>query len=173
MMSSPGSIGEREPPFHIWVRVRDRWYDITRDAFESLFGLHIASYLLNCPEVEVTLPDMFRLGLTESVHDANRYRTYLGGEWDIEEITLDPKTSCYSGLDSAAKEKHVILLYSLKIFGAGTSAVHEVRGGQFRFGGRSRILTYMQVDAWCRKNRGRALKMTWSRSSTPTSVTSL
>ena len=56
MMSSTGSIGEREPPFHIWVRVRDRRYDVTRDEFESLLGFHITVYLFNCPTLRLPSP---------------------------------------------------------------------------------------------------------------------
>lgn len=159
MMSPAGSTGEHSAQFHIWVRVMDRHSVVTRDEFVSFLGFHIMDYLYNYLGIEVTLPDLFRLGLTESVHDDNRYRTYHGREWDIEEITLDPKTSCYFALDSDTKEKHLILLYFLLIFGAGTSSVNRVEGNPFRFGGRGGVLPYMQVDAWCRQTPGRALKI--------------
>lgn len=140
---------------HFWISGRRRRYDVTAQEFEQLLGSHVSEYLVRRPDVEFTTSDAWRLGLTESIEDSNRYLNFQGVEWDIEEITLSQEGTHYV-VDAATKGIHRILTYTLKIMGSGVSTERILENCLIQFGVRDRILAYMAVDAFCSRHPGRA-----------------
>ena len=99
------------------MRVKMR-FDVTESEFRQLLGYHITEFLPRVPEDELSLGDMVRLGLTESVSGSSRYRTFAAEECNIETIYFDEDTGLYYGVDEETKRPHVIQLYSLKSIGS-------------------------------------------------------
>ena len=141
---------------HIWVMRGKMRYDVTESELRQLLGYHITDFLTRIPVADLSLDDMMRLGLTESVNDSSRYRTFAGEERNIETIYFDDDTGLYCGVHEETKRPHVTLLYSLKITGSGDSTEHVTKDNEFHFGGRDRILAYHD-------HPGRRLNMDFSR----------
>ena len=148
---------------HIWVMSGKLRYDVTESEFLHLLGYDITEFLTRVPDADLSLDDMVRLGLTESVNDSSCYRTFTAEEWNIETIYFDDDTGLYYGFDEETKRPPVILLYFLKIRGSEYSSEHVSRDNEFHFGGRDRILGYTKVENFCRDHPGRRLKMAFSQ----------
>ena len=131
--------------FHVWVARDYHRFDVTEAEFTSLLGIHLTQYVLRKPNEEITLEEIRRLGLTESVSDSNLYCIIGDGEWDIETIFLDAGSS-YFGIDVATHLHYCTLLYTLKISGAGDSTTRKVVDNLFQFGERDRVSAYMSID---------------------------
>ncbi|CDF35347.1 unnamed protein product [Chondrus crispus] len=156
-VSKTGSI------FHVWVASRHRRYAVTEQEFKSLLGDHITALLHRKQDEEVSLEEIWRLGLTESLSDTNQYCIIGDGEWNIESIYLDVDNTYY-GVDAATNLPHRILLYTLAISGTGNSTTHKIVDDLFQFGGRDRISGFLSIDRFCTDQKGRSLKMIHGRS---------
>ncbi|CDF39433.1 unnamed protein product [Chondrus crispus] len=151
-VSKTGSI------FHIWVASGHRRCDVTEQELKSLLGDHITALLHRKQDEEVSLEEILRLGLTESLSDTNQYCIRGDGEWNIESIYLDVDDTYYD-VDATTNLPHRILLYTLAISGTGNSTTHKIFDDPFQFGGRDRISGFLSIDRFCTDQKGKSLKM--------------
>ncbi|CDF38697.1 unnamed protein product [Chondrus crispus] len=66
-------VSKRGSIFHIWVASGHCRYAVTEQEFKNVLADHITALLYGKQDEEVSLEEIWRLGLTESLLETNQY----------------------------------------------------------------------------------------------------
>ncbi|CDF77538.1 unnamed protein product [Chondrus crispus] len=163
--------GSHRYPYHVWVLLQLRKYDLDWHEMFRRFGLQIPVHLDARGDRGVLIDEPSRVGLTESLDDHRTYDRVGMKAWDIESICFEDGK--YVAVSQQDKSKHVILLYTLQVCSGARTFEHVITDEKFYVNGHDRISAYVLVDAWCQNHPGRWLAMSVSGARPASSSASL